>query len=139
MSAPYNVSMKQVSVFSCLTFWVISVIVLVDYISLSRVGLTLLSSQVDDSKYSFAADEQGFRHPPVGAAGAAVEEDEEAGEEGDGLDDSSGSEGFCDQEPRTRPAGVPDFGRRGAQAEAAGRDSDSSDEGIKVGQVIIIQ
>lgn len=90
---------------------------------------------MDDSKYSFAADEQDFRHPPGGAVAPVVEE--EAGEERDGLDDSSGSEGFCDQEPRGRPTvAVPEFGRREAEAEAAGRDSDSSDEGIKVSRVI---
>lgn len=95
------------------------------YVIICTVTERDMLTQVDDSKYSFAADEQDFRHPPVQPA-----VDGAAAEERDRLDDSSGSEGFCDQEPNTRA--IPDFGRRGAEAEGAGRDSDSSDEGIKV-------
>lgn len=42
-----------------------------------------------------------------------------------GGDDSSGSEGFCDQEPRVA-------GAEAGEAEVTERDSDWSDEGIKV-------
>lgn len=44
------------------------------------------------------------------------------------LDDSSGSEGFCDQEPTSRSlANV-----KRVQPYGSEQDSDSSDEGIKV-------
>jgi len=77
--------------------------------------------QVDDSKYSFAADEASLRLPAAAALQAAAA--------GGRQDDSSGSEGFCDQEPR-RPSR-----RVHTETERTDRDSDSSDEGIKVSEL----
>lgn len=73
--------------------------------------------QVDNSKYSFA-NEQGFRPPVAEPAGAVA-------------DESSGSEGFCDQEPRGAGAEL-------HEGENVERDSDWSDEGIKVSRPVII-